>query len=150
MGLEYFGPDNQANLKKFETTLKNRKEDIEKLKLRFNEFADQNGIPPGDCRKIDIVIDELLVNIISYAFKDEDLHDIDVEFEMKDRDLHMVFADNGLPFNPLTAKSPDIHQNLEERDIGGLGIHLVRNLVNDITYHRSKERNVLKLVKKIS
>ena len=63
--------------------------------------------------------------------------------------LTMTIADDGVPFDPLGAEAPDVDAPLEEREIGGLGIHLVRNLVDDASYHRRIDRNVMTLVKDI-
>ena len=59
----------------------------------------------------------------------------------------MVISDDGIPFNPFRCESPDTEAALEERKVGGLGIHLVRNLMNKVTYQRRVDRNILSLVK---
>jgi sigma-B regulation protein RsbU (phosphoserine phosphatase) len=63
--------------------------------------------------------------------------------------LTVTISDDGLPFNPLSAKAPDTKASLEDRDIGGLGIHLVRSMVDDVSYHRRIDKNVLTLVKQL-
>ena len=59
----------------------------------------------------------------------------------------MTITDDGMPFNPLSAEAPDTDLSLEDREIGGLGIHLVRNLIDDVTYNRRIDKNVMTLVK---
>ena len=88
-------------------------------------------------------------NVISYAYRDDEDLDIEVKMESTGKRLTVTIADDGVPFNPLSAGAPDIDAPLEEREIGGLGIHLVRNLMDDVSYHRRIDRNVMTLVKDI-
>ena len=63
--------------------------------------------------------------------------------------LTVTIADDGVPFNPLSVKKPDTESSLEDREFGGLGIHLVRSLVDDVSYHRRIDKNVLTLMKRV-
>ena len=63
--------------------------------------------------------------------------------------LVLTFSDDGVPFDPIAAKTPDTSAPLEQREIGGLGIHLVRNLIDEASYERKLGRNVLTLVKQL-
>ena len=67
--------------------------------------------------------------------------------ELAGKRLTVTITDDGVPFNPLSKKAPDIDAPLEDREIGGLGIHLVRNLIDDVTYNRRIGKNVMTLVK---
>ncbi len=97
--------------------------------------------------KFCLIFDELLSNVISYAFPDEGDHEISAHIEFVAERLTVTISDDGLPFNPLSAKTPDTKADLEDRELGGLGIHLVRSLVDDVAYHRRIDKNVLTLVK---
>ncbi len=99
--------------------------------------------------KFNLVFDELLSNVISYAYRDEGEHEISIRIGFSGDRLSVAITDDGVPFNPLTAKVPDTSLSLEDREIGGLGIHLVRNLIDDISYHRRIDKNVLTLVKQL-
>ena len=93
-----------------------------------------------------VVFDELLNNTISYAFRDDAEHEIDIRAERAGNRLTVTISDDGIPFNPLGTQTPDTRLSLEEREVGGLGIHLVRNMVDDISYQRGINRIVLSLV----
>ncbi len=88
-------------------------------------------------------------NVILYAYRDEDDHEISTRVEFVADRLTVTIADDGVPFNPLSAKTPDIEASLEDRELGGLGIHVVRSLVDDVSYHRRIDKNVLTLVKQV-
>ncbi len=87
-------------------------------------------------------------NVITYAYRDEDDHEISARVELVADRLTVTIADDGVPFNPLSAKTPDTESSLEDREFGGLGIHLVRSLVDDVSYHRRIDKNVLTLMKR--
>lgn len=123
----------------------NDQAEIAKVIAAFEVFAEENDVPTPLAMKFGIVFDELLSNVISYAFDDGVAHVIDVNFEMSGKRITVTIADDGRPFDPLTVDKPDTVTALEERDIGGLGIHLVRNLVADVTYERRIDKNVTTL-----
>ena len=115
----------------------------------FATFAKECDVPTPIAMKFNLVFEELLKNVISYAYRDDEDLDIEVKMESTGKRLTVTIADDGVPFNPLSAGAPDIDAPLEEREIGGLGIHLVRNLMDDVSYHRRIDRNVMTLVKDI-
>ncbi len=96
-----------------------------------------------------LAFDDLLNNVISYAFRDEDEHEIDIRAELAGNRLTVTISDDGIPFNPLGIKAPDTSLSLEDREIGGLGIHLVRNMVDEISYQRRIDKNVLSIVMRL-
>jgi len=93
--------------------------------------------------KLKLIFDELLNNVISYAYRDDAEHDIETRVELTGKRLTVTISDDGVPFNPLSLATPDTNLSLEEREIGGLGIHLVRNLVDDVSYQRRIDKNVM-------
>ncbi len=96
--------------------------------------------------KFDLIFDEVLNNVISYAYHDDGDHDIEVRMELVGERLIVIITDDGVPFNPLSVATPRTDLALEDREAGGLGLHLVRNLIDDVTYHRRIDRNVLTLM----
>jgi sigma-B regulation protein RsbU (phosphoserine phosphatase) len=96
---------------------------------------------------VNLVLDELLNNVISYAFADEADHDIGVTFELSGDRLSVTISDDGSPFNPFAGSPPNTGLSIEEREIGGLGIHLVRSMMDEVSYNRRTDRNVVILVK---
>ena len=90
--------------------------------------------------------DELLTNIISYAYRDDKEHEIGIKVELSSDRLKVSMVDDGIPFNPLGIEKPDTELPLEEREIGGLGIHLVRNMMDKVSYRRRIDKNVITAV----
>jgi ammonium transporter len=129
---------------------KNDLSEIATINATFGGFAGEHNLPVKIRRRMGIAFDDLLNNIISYAFRDEDEHEIDIRAELAGGRLTVTISDDGIPFNPLVIKAPDTSLSLEEREIGGLGIHLVRSMVDDISYQRRIDKNVLSVVMNVA
>ena len=97
-----------------------------------------------------MVFDEILNNIMSYADTDHDEHEIEIKLEHTGKRLVISIVDDGVPFNPFAAAMPDTRLSVEDRSIGGLGIHLVRNVMDECSYQRRIDKNVVILVKFIA
>jgi anti-sigma regulatory factor (Ser/Thr protein kinase) len=96
------------------------------------------------------VFDELLTNIISYAYEDDTVeHQIEVGLSYRDSRLSITVADDGLPFNPFTRENPDTSLGIDEREIGGLGIFLVKKTMDETQYQRRNKRNIVTLIKNL-
>lgn len=99
--------------------------------------------------KIELVLEEVLANIINYAYPAGE-GDMEVKCTLLNKDkLCFIIQDWGSPFNPLTKNSLDLSTDLFERRIGGLGIFLVRKMVDELDYHHEEGKNILKLCLKI-
>jgi anti-sigma regulatory factor (Ser/Thr protein kinase) len=99
---------------------------------------------------VNLVIEELITNIIFYAYRDKDKHKIAIGFDLDNNILRIRIEDDGMEFNPLLSNEPgDLNKSIEERKIGGLGIHFVKKLMDNVEYQRCGEKNVLTLIKKI-
>ncbi len=133
-----------------ELSIKNRVGEIARVNQSFNAFADRHGVTSGTRRAMDLVFDDLLNNIVSYAYHDDDEHTIDVRVELSADRLAVTITDDGIPFDPFASAAPDTALSLEERPIGGLGIYLVRNLMDEVSYSRRTDKNVVILVKHLS
>jgi anti-anti-sigma factor len=129
--------------------IRNRPADLDAIEAVLNRLAERARLPSDTMSQIRIVCDEVLANVIAHGFPDEAEHEIEVSVEMAGRRLVLTVSDDGVPFDPLAVPPPDTNQPLEQRPIGGLGIHLVRHLVDDVTYERRGGRNVLTLVKDV-
>jgi sigma-B regulation protein RsbU (phosphoserine phosphatase) len=131
---------------KLELTVSNRLSENSCVKEHFDTFAEHYGIPEQVRLKMNVVFDELLTNIISYAYQDNKEHDIGIKVELSTDRLKVSMVDEGIPFNPLGVETPDTELPLEERKIGGLGIHLVRNMMDKVSYRRRIDKNVITVV----
>jgi serine/threonine-protein kinase RsbW len=125
--------------------------DLENLPILMEfilEYADQKGFKGRECREIELAADEILTNIISYAYPERKGY-ITVVCEVEEKDVFCAqVMDSGIPFNPLEVKVPDISSPLEEREIGGLGLFLAGRMVDDIQYRRENGKNILTITKK--
>ena len=127
--------------------IENDLSEIAKVDEKLDDFAEQFGVPPAIAATFHIIFNDLLNNVISYGFNDEQRHFIDINLKLTASGLTVSIADDGVPFNPLAETAPDTTLSIEDRPIGGMGIHLVINMVDDISYQRTADKNVLTLTK---
>ena len=100
--------------------------------------------------QIDVAIDELFSNIAKYAYHpDTGLATVRVEVEKDPLAVIITFIDNGIPYDPLSTAVPDVTLSAEQRQVGGLGIYLVRKTMDEITYEYKNGQNILKIKKAI-
>ena len=150
MAVEYYGVKDKPETRGFEVTIKNRMTEIGKVIQRFDAFSDEQDLDVKIRREIKMVFDEMLNNIISYAFRQDEEHEIEVKMELTANRLTTILSDDGIPFNPFGIEVPDTDLPLEQRKIGGLGLHLVRNVMDEVSYQRKIEKNVVTLTKIIN
>lgn len=113
----------------------------------FNQFADEHAIPAAVRRSGNVVFDELITNLIKYAFDNDVEHRIEVRIDLNDQRLVITISDDGSPFNPFQTAPPDTTLSIDKRRIGGLGVHVVRNMMDEVSYNRRAGRNIVTLVK---
>lgn len=130
--------------------LKNDLTEIRLLAEAVGCFGLEKGLPPKLIFQVNLALDEILTNTISYGYPEGGEREIQVRLIMEEtKDLIIEVRDDGLPFNPLEADEPDINQDINERPIGGLGIHLVRQITDEIEYQWKEGCNVLVMRKHI-
>ena len=113
----------------------------------FAEFADAHAVPAPIRRSVSVALDELLNNTIAYGFAGREDGAVSIDVELRSDRLCVTLTDNGSPFNPLEISAPDTALPVEQRQIGGLGIHLARRMMDDVAYQRRGDRNVVTLAK---
>jgi sigma-B regulation protein RsbU (phosphoserine phosphatase) len=138
------GRDDVASL---HLVAQNRLPEIDRINESFESFSSEHGLPPKLRRSIKLVIDDLLNNVISYAYHDDDEHSIDIQVELSSDRIALRITDDGHPFNPFGDINVMTGGGVEDREIGGLGIHLVKNLMDEVSYTRRTDMNVIVLVK---
>ena len=131
---------------KMELTIPNKVAECTRVKEHFDTFSEHYSIPEKTRLKMHVVIDELLMNIISYAYPNDEFHEIGIKIELSADRLKVSMVDDGVPFNPLGIETPDTELSLEEREIGGLGIHIVRQMMDKVSYRRRIDKNVITAV----
>ncbi len=130
-----------------ELQLANDLSEIGRVNSAFDEFAARENLPDSVRRSIKLAIDELLNNVISYAFTKNRDHHLEVQFETAGDRVVLVISDDGPPFDPLDRDDPDLSVPLQERAVGGLGLFFVRRLMDSVDYERVGDRNVIRLTK---
>lgn len=98
---------------------------------------------------LNVALDELVTNVISYAYPDGQPRFLDINLSMSGDQLTVEIEDDGVAFDPLAQEVPDTESELEERAIGGLGIEIVKNLMDEVTYERHEDRNILTMRRKV-
>jgi len=134
---------------KLRIVLRNKLPEIEKLRRELGDFAQQCALSSKTLSELNLILEEIVANIISYAYADEQLHEIVVQAELRDGELVLEVEDDGRPFNPLQIPPPDLESPLDRRKVGGLGLHLVREYANSIEYAQQGEKNRLVVRKQI-
>jgi anti-sigma regulatory factor (Ser/Thr protein kinase) len=128
-------------------TVKNRIEDLLRVNSIFESFATQHEIGGRLRYHLLVSIEEILTNIIKYGFDEQGVHPIHITFRLVLENVEMEFEDRGREFNPLEVDEPNLETALEDRQLGGLGIHLVKKMVDVAEYRREGDRNILLLRK---
>ena len=125
--------------------------EIAHLAEAVEAFGDECGLSVGDVYKLNLVLDELLTNLISYAYPDGQRHAISLHLAFADGRLAAELSDDAAPFDPLTQARPAVLDGpLDERPIGGLGLYFVRTLMDEVNYRRDGKYNRLTLIKYVT
>ena len=131
-------------------TLVNQLSEVERLSRLVEAFGEAERLGPEAVFSINLALDEVVTNVIRYAHDDDGRqHPIVVRLALEQDVLTAQVEDDGRAFNPLEVPAPDIGASIDERPIGGLGIHLVRSVMNSVEYRREDGRNVLTMKKKL-
>jgi serine/threonine-protein kinase RsbW len=110
-------------------------------------FANRCGCVPAVTNEIDLVLEEWLVNVVSYGFQSGTPGRIIISARADAERFVIEVRDEGVPFNPLNLPAPDPDTPLESRKLGGFGIHMIKNTVNSFTYVREEGWNVVEFIK---
>lgn len=115
----------------------------------LGKVADEYNLNGRLLMNLKLAMEEAVTNIILYAYPGEKNKDISISLSYNDKELRIVITDSGIAFDPMNKPDPDLSLPPDERPIGGLGIYLVKQLMTDVTYHRSGDKNILTMVKHI-
>ncbi|WP_272699141.1 SpoIIE family protein phosphatase [Desulfovibrio sp. Fe33] len=131
--------------------MSNKENCFKRFRPKVEAFGAEHGLHPKIVFQLTLILDELITNIISYGYADFDEHPIDATVALEGDLLTIMVEDDAEPFNILEAPEPELELPLEERSkpVGGLGVHLVKSMVQDIHYKRENGKNVLTLNKDI-
>ena len=129
--------------------LDNKLSDLKALNQHLIDFGRDIGLPELSISEINVCLDELFTNIVSYGFKDGREHKIKFTIKADDTMLIATMEDDGVPFNPLKKKAPELPKDIDSAQIGGLGIHITRELMDTINYERKRGINRVTIKKSI-
>jgi len=130
-------------MKQINLSMRNNRKELAALIDQASAFLESQSLPGPASYKASLVLEEVLTNIVKYAFEDALEHEISVLLAVDDADLVIRFVDDGREFDPLAVPPPAMKESLEESSEGGLGVYLVRKSVNSIEYYRDQSKNVL-------
>jgi serine/threonine-protein kinase RsbW len=120
---------------------------------RLYEFIEELGsdfsLSPDIVFNLNLVLEEAVVNIINYAYPKEDHESIYLSAKMHEGSIVLVLTDTGKEFDPTAVPEADVTLSADDRQIGGLGIFLIRQIMNEVKYERIEGKNVLTLEKKV-
>ena len=131
-------------------TLPNDIETIPQLNEFIDGFCEQRDIDNDITMSLNLAIEEAVVNVMNYAYPEGTVGYVDIEADADDDFVTFVISDTGKPFDPTQKDEVNTELSAEDRPIGGLGIHLVRRMMDEISYRYADHRNILTLRKKIN
>jgi anti-sigma regulatory factor (Ser/Thr protein kinase) len=123
--------------------------EIERLNKLVRQFGDLHEVPSRTLYAINLALDEIVTNVVRHGFDDPSEHEILAQVSASGEEVTTTVTDPGRAFNPLEVAPPDLNAPLADRPLGGLGIHLVRRLMDGIEYRRDNGKNVLTMRKRI-
>ncbi len=135
---------NDVSLKKL--TLHNDVAEVPLLAEWVEQLGEELGLEMPEVFQLNLALEEAVVNVMNYAYEDSGL--IDLTAKVVDSEIVFVLEDSGKAFDPTKVDDPDITLSAEDRDIGGLGIFLVQQLMSGVTYSREDGKNVLTMIYK--
>lgn len=134
-------------------------ENFDKVTAFVEEELENNEVDMRSSMQLTIALEEIYVNIAHYAYSKTDADGnvipntgtgpMKLSLDVSSEQVLMTFEDKGIPYNPLEKADPDITLSAEERDIGGLGIYMVKQSMDDVVYEHRDGKNILTLVKKL-
>ena len=149
MAIQYIWQHNDARMRK-SITLPNDIQEVPQLNAFVEEACQTVGLDEIDTMKIKVAVEEAVVNVMKYAYPSGEHGDITIEAASNDVRLKFTIIDSGKPFDPTVQSAVDTSLSAQERKIGGLGIHIMRQNMDSINYERSDNLNVLTLRKKLN
>ncbi len=129
----------------FRQTIPNDLGALGRLMNDATAFLEKEQVDTQAVYRVNLALEELVSNIIKYGFDDRDRHQIEVTVDLTPGEVMVTMEDNGHEFNPLNAPRKDTTLPLDQREIGGLGLELIRKLFGPLTYRREPGRNVLSI-----
>lgn len=129
-----------------ELRIRNRLDELARASAWLAQLAEGLALPAETLFRLDLGLTEALSNVVTYAYADAADHEICIRLAAEDGAVRLEVEDDGRPFDPLQAERPPLPASLAEAPIGGLGIHLIRNMLDGCQYRREADKNRLILL----
>lgn len=140
---------NPDPLKQASLTIPNRIDQLPAVTDFLENLGSSWNLPQKMVLSLNLVLEEALTNTILYGFDDQETHLIEINISRKNQYLSIRISDDGQAYDPTQRKDPDLNLPLEERPIGGLGIFLIKQMMDSVSYVRKNNKNYLTLKKNI-
>jgi serine/threonine-protein kinase RsbW len=127
--------------------LKNDFAELERLQSEITQFLQTEGASENTIYTLTLALEEMVTNIVKYGYDDSLAHEIEVDADVRDNQVRIAILDDGHAFDPLARPEVDVNKPIEDRDIGGLGIHLVRKMLDEVGYERRDGKNIFRMRK---
>jgi anti-sigma regulatory factor (Ser/Thr protein kinase) len=115
----------------------------------LHEFWSAADLPPAETVTFELALEEIFMNVVMHGSPAGRVPRVEVSLALRDDCLTLVIEDDGPSFDPLSLAAPDVTVSLEERRVGGLGVYLVRQMMDAVSYQRLKGRNQLSMTKRV-
>jgi serine/threonine-protein kinase RsbW len=130
--------------------LTNRLSELANIQEALEANAERMGVSAAMLMSLNLVIEEAFTNIVNYAYADQEQHTIAICINRNDQELVITLTDDGQAYDPTQKADPDIELPAEKRQVGGLGIFLIRKIMDKVEYERKDNKNYLILTKNMS
>lgn len=139
--------EKQSEIKKI--LLSNQLKELDTIAGFLDEIASLWQLPAQLIMTLNLVLEEAFTNVVQYAYDDNARHDVELLFEKSGDMLRITLVDDGKYYDPTQTPDPDISLSAGERPIGGLGIYLIRKMMDEVEYERKGNKNVLAMRKRL-
>ena len=129
--------------------LQTEREELLRLADAVERFGTEQGLSQDDLINVHLVLDEVVSNVIRHGHTVDGQGRVDVALALDGHELRIDVMDNGIPFDPLARPATNLNLPIEQRPVGGLGIHIVKTLSETIAYHREDDRNHLSVTMRV-
>ena len=132
-----------------EICIKNKISELEKIAQFIEEICGELGLSMELQMNLNLVMEEMVTNVIFYAYPQDEEADIELLAKSDGKELTFVLSDQGKEYDPTAKEDSDMSVNPAERELGGMGIFIVKNIMNKVTYQRLEGKNLLTMTKGI-
>ena len=135
--------------KNYHIVLRNDIQEIPRLSILMETVAEEAGLDPGLAMSLNLALEEAVTNVVLYAYPEGAEGFVEIDILLEAHYMEFTVIDSGVAFDPTAKPDPDLTLGVEERPIGGLGIFLVKQIMDKVLYERKNDRNYLRMIKKI-